>query len=56
MLSFCSMGTRVGLILRFKAAVPLKKARVQTFKAVNPSGSPAVVQARLVCIRMPHSV
>src|SRR5260221_13561782 len=56
MLSFFSMGTRVGLIFLLRAAVPLNLSRVQNFTAPNPSGSPAVVIARLECIKIPHAV
>ena len=51
MLSFFSMGTRVGLIFLLSAAVPLNLSRVQNFTAHNPSGNPAVVIARLECIK-----
>ena len=40
MLSFFSMGTRVGLIFLLSAAVPLNLSRVQNFTAHNPSGNP----------------
>jgi hypothetical protein len=56
MLSFPSIGTRVGLTARLSAAVPLNFDRVQTFTAVTPSGTPSSVTARLVCRRRPHSV
>ena len=36
MLSFCSIGTRVGLILRLSAAVPLNCCRDQNFTADEP--------------------
>jgi hypothetical protein len=55
-LSFRSIGTRVGLTLRLSAAVPLNFARVQTFAAVTPSGTPFSVTARLVCRRRPQRV
>ena len=55
-LSFWSIGTRVGLIFRFSAAVPLNLSRDQTFTAVRPSGSPSGVTARLACSSRPHSV
>src|SRR4029077_821001 len=56
MLSFFSMGTRVGLIFLLSAAVPLNLSRVQNFTAHNPSGNPAVVIARLECIKIPQAV
>src|SRR3954467_6195682 len=56
MLSLCSMGTRVGLILRLSAAVPLNCCRDQNFTADRPNGRPAVVTAREVCMRRPHTV
>ena len=56
MLSFFSIGTRVGLIFFFSAAVPLNFFRVQNFTAANPSGSPSNVITRLACIRMPQTV
>src|SRR5260221_14531351 len=56
MLSFFSMGTRVGLIFFLSAAVPLNFFRVQNLTAASPSGSPSVVTARLECIRMPQTV
>jgi len=56
MLSFFSMGTRVGLIFFLSAAVPLNFFRVQNLTAANPSGNPSVVTARLECIRMPQTV
>ncbi len=56
MLSFRSIGTRVGLILRSGAAVPLNFHRVQTFAAVTPSGTPSSVTARLVCRSRPQRV
>ncbi len=56
MLSFCSIGTRVGLIFRFSAVVPLNFLRVQNLIADSPSGSPSVVTATLECIRIPHCV
>jgi hypothetical protein len=40
MLSFFSMGTRVGLIFFFSAAVPLNFFRVQNLTAVSPRGKP----------------
>jgi hypothetical protein len=55
-LSFFSMGTRVGLIFLLSAAVPLNLSRVQNFTALNPSGSPAVVKARLECIKIRQAV
>ena len=56
MLSFFSMGTRVGLIFFLSAAVPLNFFRVQNLTAASPSGNPSVVTARLECIRMPQTV
>src|SRR6267378_648826 len=56
MLSFFSMGMRVGLIFFLSAAVPLNFFRVQNLTAASPSGSPSVVTARLECIRMPQTV
>ena len=56
MLSFFSIGTRVGLILRSSAFVPLNLARVQNLTAASPSGSPSVVTARLACISEPQTV
>lgn len=55
-LSFRSIGTRVGLIFRFSAAVPLNLSRDQTFTAVRPNGSPSGLTARLACSSRPHSV
>ena len=52
MLSFFSMGTRVGLIFLLSAAVPLNLSQGQNFTAHNPSGNPAVVIARLECIKI----
>ena len=46
MLSFFSIGTRVGFIFLLSAAVPLNFFRVQNFTAANPSGSPWVVTAK----------
>src|SRR5437764_4876942 len=46
-LSFLSIGTRVGLIFFLSALQPLNSLRVQNFMAVRPSGSPAVVTALL---------
>ena len=56
MLSFCSMGTRVGLIERLRALAPLNFERVQNLMAASPSGRPSVVTAKLECIRMPRMV
>jgi hypothetical protein len=56
MLSFSSIGTRVGLILRLSAFAPLNFLRDQNLIAANPSGKPSVVTARLECIKMPHAV
>jgi hypothetical protein len=53
-LSFCSIGTRVGLIFRLSAVVPLNLSRVQNLAAVSPSGRPSVEKARLACIMMPQ--
>jgi hypothetical protein len=39
-LSFCSMGTRVGLIFFLSAAVPLNFDRVQNLMAEMPRGTP----------------
>lgn len=54
MLSFCSIGTRVGLILRLSAAVPLNLERDQNFAAVSPRGKPSGVIAKLACIKSPQ--
>ena len=57
MLSFFSMGTRVGLIFLLSAAVPLNlspESRISPRH--NPSGNPAVVIARLECIKIPQAV
>ena len=56
MLSFFSMGTHVGLIFLLSAAVPLNLSQVQNFTAHNPSDNPAVVIARLECIKIPQAV
>ena len=56
MLTFCSIGTRVGLTWRLSAFVPLKRLRVQNFAAASPSGSPSGVTTRLECISRPHCV
>jgi hypothetical protein len=56
MLSFFSMGTRVGFTLLLSAAVPLNFFRFQNLTAVRPSGRPSVVTAKLECIRMPQTV
>ncbi len=56
MLSLCSIGTRVGLILRFSAAVPLNCWRDQNLMAAKPSGRPSIVTARLACMRRPQTV
>src|SRR4051794_14912036 len=56
MLSLASIGTRVGLIRRLSAFVPLNLARVQNLTAASPSGSPSVVTARLACISRPQTV
>lgn len=56
MLSLCSIGTRVGLILRLSAAVPLNCCRDQTFTAERPNGRPSVVTASEVCMRRPQTV
>jgi len=56
MLSFFSMGMRVGLTFFLSAAVPLNFFRVQNLTADNPSGSPSIVTTRLECIRMPQTV
>ena len=42
------MGTRVGLIFRFRALVPLNSLRLQNLIAAKPSGSPSVVTAKMV--------
>src|SRR5215471_11548001 len=55
MLSLCSIGTRVGLIFFFSAAVPLNFFRFQNLMAAKPRGRPSVVNARLECIRMPQT-
>ena len=56
MLSFFSIGTRVGLTFFLSAAVPLNFFRVQNFTAASPNGSPCVVTARLECISIPQTV
>ena len=56
MLSFASIGTRVGLTRRLSAFVPLNLARVQNLIAARPSGSPSVVTAKLACISSPQTV
>ena len=48
MLSFFSMGTRVGLIFLLSAADPLNFFRVQNFAAADPSGKPCTVTANCV--------
>src|SRR3954470_10590368 len=55
-LSLASMGTRVGLTLRFKALVPLNLLRVQNLITASPIGGHSEVTARLECLRTPHSV
>ena len=47
MLSFSSIGTRVGLIFFFSAFAPVNFLRDQNLIAVSPSGKPSVVTARL---------
>ncbi len=49
-LSFCSIGTRVGLTLRLRAFVPLNVCRDQNFTAASPSGRPSVVTASEACM------
>jgi hypothetical protein len=56
MLSFSSIGTRVGLTWRLSAFVPLNSLRVQNWTAASPSGKPSVVTTRLACISSPHWV
>jgi hypothetical protein len=53
-LSFCAMGTRVGLIFRLIAGVPVNVSRDQNFAAVRPSGKPSGVIARLPCNSIPQ--
>ena len=50
------MGTRVGLILRLRAVVPLNLFRDQNLAAVSPNGNPFGVMARLACIKSPQTV
>jgi hypothetical protein len=57
MLSLRPIGTRVGLILRLRAAVPSNCCwRDQDFTADKPSGKPSSVTARLACMRRPQTV
>ncbi len=49
-LSFCSIGTRVGLTLRLSAFVPLNFCRDQNFTAASPSGRPSLVTASEACM------
>ena len=56
MLSFFSIGTRVGLILLLSASDTLNFLRDQNLIAVRPRGSPSVVTAKLECIRIPQPV
>src|SRR5215210_7913545 len=51
MLSLCSIGTRVELILRLSAAVPLNCCRDQNFTAERPRGRPSGVTTRDACMR-----
>jgi hypothetical protein len=55
-LSFCSIGTVVGLIVRLAAFVPLNPLRDQNLTAANPSGSPSGVTTRLERKRSPRAV
>ena len=55
-LSLCSMGTRVGLILRLRAAVPSNVWRDQNFTAERPNGRPCVVTTSEACMSRPHTV
>ena len=54
MLSFFSMGIRVGLIFLLSALVPLNLLRDQNFTAESPKGNPSVVTAKLECIKIPQ--
>ena len=56
MLSFSSMGTRVGLIFFLRALQPLNFFLVQNLMAASPRGNPSVVTARLECIMIPQIV
>jgi hypothetical protein len=56
MLSFLSIGTHVGLILRFNALVPWNLSRFQNLIAASPSGKPSTVVTKLECMRMPQLV
>lgn len=56
MLYFCSMGTRVGLILPLSAVVAQNRSLDQSLAAVSPSGKPYGVIARLTCISIPQIV
>ena len=57
MLSFFSMGTRVGLISSFERRGSSELVSSPEFhRAHNPSGNPAVVIARLECIKIPQAV
>jgi hypothetical protein len=55
-LSFCSIGTGVGLTLLLRALVPLNFWRVQNLTAARPSGTLSVVTTRLECISSPQTV
>jgi hypothetical protein len=50
------IGTRVRLIFFCSAAVALNFFRFHNLMAAKPRGRPSVVNARLECIRMPHTV
>ena len=53
---FLFIGTRVGLIRRFRAFVQWNVSRFQNMIAARPSGRPSRVATGLECIRMPQLV
>ena len=55
-LSFCSIGTVAGLIVRSAAFVPLSARRDRTLTAASPSGRPSVVTTRRECRSTPQAV
>lgn len=50
------MGTRVALMLRLSALVPLSLLRFQNLRVHSLCGRPCSVIARLECIKMPQTV
>jgi len=50
-LSFCSIGTRVGLMCRWSSERPLNCFLVQNFTAARLSGKPSAVAIRLECMK-----